>query len=68
MTKLHNLVHFGELDLHVKAVKTLISNTNGMDFSQDSGDYLIEQKVIALYLNEIGELIRNLYFLFHIFI
>ncbi|WP_251554000.1 hypothetical protein [Neobacillus muris] len=55
------LAHFGGLDLHVKAVKNLISNTNGTDFSRDNGDFAIEGKVFALYLNEIGELMRNLH-------
>jgi hypothetical protein len=53
------LAHFGGLDLHVKAVKTLIRNTNGTDFARKAGDFFIEDKVIALYLNEIGRLIRN---------
>ena len=54
------LAHFGGgLDLHVKAVKNLISNTNGTDFARDNGDFAIEGKVFALYLNEIGELMRN---------
>ncbi|RIW27628.1 hypothetical protein D3H55_22835 [Bacillus salacetis] len=54
------LAHFGGLDLHVKAVKTLISNANGTSFPEKEGDYSIGDKVVALYLNEIGELIRNL--------
>lgn len=55
----HELAHFGGLDLHVKAAKTMINNTNGMEFAEKAGDYIISEKVIALYLNEIGELIRN---------
>jgi hypothetical protein len=54
------LAPFGGLDLHIKAVRTLIANTNGTDFAKDNGDFAIEGKVFALYLNEIGELIRNL--------
>jgi hypothetical protein len=56
----NELAHFGGLDLHVKAVKNLIGSTNGTDFAKDNGDYAIEGKVFALYLNEIGELMRNL--------
>lgn len=57
----HELAHFGGLDLHVKATKTLISDSqNGMSFPEKEGDYGIGSKVVALYLNEIGELIRNL--------
>jgi hypothetical protein len=56
----HELAHFGGLELHIKAVKTLIANTEGTDFARDNGDFAIEGKVFALYLNEIGELIRNL--------
>ncbi|MBY6272484.1 MAG: hypothetical protein CW346_09765, partial [Bacillaceae bacterium] len=33
--------------------------TNGTDFARKAGDFFIEDKVIALYLNEIGRLIRN---------
>lgn len=55
----NELAHFGGLDLHVKAVKNLIGNTNGTDFARDNGDFAIEGKVFALYLNEIGELMRN---------
>ncbi|PFP29424.1 hypothetical protein COJ96_11005 [Bacillus sp. AFS073361] len=55
----NELAHFGGLDLHVKAVKNLIGNTNGTDFARDNGDFSIEGKVFALYLNEIGELMRN---------
>lgn len=53
------LAHFGGLDLHVKATKTMISNTNGMSFAEKAGDYIINEKVISLYLNEVGELIRS---------
>ncbi|SDN62438.1 hypothetical protein [Bacillus sp. OK048] len=56
----NELAHFGGLDLHIKSVKTLISNTHGIDFARDNGDFAIEGKVFALYLNEIGELMRNL--------
>ncbi|MBT2727815.1 hypothetical protein J7E63_12790 [Bacillus sp. ISL-75] len=55
----HQLAHFGGLDLHVKATKEMISDINGTSFPEKEGDYLITEKVIALYLNEIGELIRN---------
>ncbi|WP_342545425.1 hypothetical protein [Lysinibacillus sp. FSL K6-4013] len=55
------LAHFGGLDLHVKATKTLISDSqNGMSFPEKEGDYNIGNKVVALYLNEVGELLRNL--------
>lgn len=54
------LAHSGGLDLIVKATKHMISSTNNpMDFPEKEGDYLISDKVIALYLNEIGNLIRN---------
>lgn len=56
----HELAHHGGLDLHIKAVKTLIANTNGTDFAKENGDFAIEAKVFALYLNEVGELMRNL--------
>jgi hypothetical protein len=55
-----DLANFGGLDLHVKAVKALIHNTDGMNFAEQEGDYLINDKVIALYLNEIGHFIRQL--------
>ncbi|NRD76600.1 hypothetical protein HPT25_03730 [Bacillus sp. BRMEA1] len=52
---------FGGLDLHVKATKTLISDSQyGMSFPEKEGDYNIVNKVVALYLNEVGELLRNL--------
>lgn len=55
------LAHFGGLDLHVKAIKTLIGGSqNGMSFPEKEGDYNIGSKVVALYLNEVGELLRNL--------
>lgn len=53
------LAHFGGLDLHVKATKHMIGDTNGMSFPEKEGDYLIAQKVAALYLNEIGEMLRS---------
>jgi hypothetical protein len=53
------LAHFGGLDLHVKTVKTLIENTNGMSFAEQEGDYAIQDKVTALYLNHIGQFIRD---------
>ncbi|MCS1391196.1 hypothetical protein NXZ77_06410 [Lysinibacillus boronitolerans] len=57
------LAHFGGLDLHVKATKALIGDSqNGMSFPEKEGDYEIGSKVVALYLNEIGELLRNLSF------
>jgi len=55
------LAHFGGLDLHVKVTKMLIGDSqNGMSFPEKEGDYNIGSKVVALFLNEIGELIRNL--------
>jgi hypothetical protein len=59
-TEEKQLSHFGGLDLHVSAVKTLIQNTNGMNFAEQDGDYMIQDKVTALYLNEIGYFIRKL--------
>ncbi|WP_288586014.1 MULTISPECIES: hypothetical protein [Lysinibacillus] len=57
------LAHFGGLDLHVKATKVLISDSqNRMSFPEKEGDYEIGSKVVALYLNEIGELLRNISF------
>lgn len=57
------LAHFGGLDLHVKATKMLIGDSqNGMSFPEKEGDYEIGSKVVALYLNEVGELLRNLSF------
>ncbi|WP_416150248.1 hypothetical protein ACM26V_04475 [Salipaludibacillus sp. HK11] len=53
------LAHFGGLDLHVKATKNMISNTNGMSFPEKDGDFLITDKVAVLYINEIGEMLRN---------
>ncbi|WCF11521.1 hypothetical protein NDS46_31685 (plasmid) [Paenibacillus thiaminolyticus] len=54
------LAHFGGLDLHVKAARTLISATySPMDFPEKEGDFNVGIKVVALLLNEIGELIRN---------
>ncbi|PLS14923.1 hypothetical protein CVD28_25745 [Bacillus sp. M6-12] len=53
------LAHFGGLDLHVNATKAMISDTNGMSFPEKEGDFLIKDKVAALYLNEIGEMLRN---------
>lgn len=54
-----HLASFGGLDLHVKATKEMISDINSTSFAEKEGDYEILNKVIALYLNEIGELIRN---------
>jgi hypothetical protein len=54
------LAHFGGLDLTVKAIKTMIGNIHGTDFARDNGDYAIEDKVIALILNEVGSAIRYL--------
>ncbi|MEC1722836.1 hypothetical protein [Schinkia azotoformans] len=57
------LAHFGGLDIHVKATKMLIGDSqNGMSFPEKEGDYDIGSKVVALYLNEVGELLRNLSF------
>ncbi|WP_391558954.1 hypothetical protein [Robertmurraya sp.] len=54
------LAHFGGLDLAVKAARTLIAATNNpMSFPEKEGDYYISDKVVALLLNEVGELIRN---------
>lgn len=50
--------HFGGLNLHVKAVREIISQTDSR-FAQES-DPDIDSKIIALYLNEIGEFIRSL--------
>jgi hypothetical protein len=55
----NELAHFGGLDLHVKAVKILIENTNGMSFAESAGDYSIKDKVTALYLNQIGQFIKD---------
>ncbi|OIJ09404.1 hypothetical protein BKP35_16230 [Anaerobacillus arseniciselenatis] len=55
------LAHFGGLDLHVKAAKAMIGNTDGMTFPEKHGDIFIAEKVAALYLNEIGEMLRNSY-------
>jgi hypothetical protein len=54
-----HLASFGGLDLHVKATKEMISDINSTSFVEKDGDYEITNKVIVLYLNEIGELIRN---------
>jgi hypothetical protein len=54
------LAEFGGLDVQVKAVKHLISNLSRLDFHQEKGEYPIERKIYALYLNEIGKLMRNL--------
>ncbi|RKJ75040.1 hypothetical protein D7X33_18380 [Butyricicoccus sp. 1XD8-22] len=54
------LAHFGGLDLMVNATKYMIgASANPMVFPEKAGDYNINYKVIALYLNEIGELIRT---------
>jgi hypothetical protein len=55
----NELAHFGGLDLHVKAVKILIQNTHGMSFAEQAGDFNITDKVIALYLNQIGQFIKD---------
>ncbi|MCY9666428.1 hypothetical protein M5X11_15905 [Paenibacillus alginolyticus] len=56
----NKLAHFGGLDLAVKAARQLISSTQGpMSFPEKNGDYDIRSKVVALLLNEVGELIRN---------
>lgn len=55
-----SLAHFGGLDLVLKAARQLISAThNSMSFPEKEGDYDISDKVVALLLNEVGELIRN---------
>ncbi|MCP1161307.1 hypothetical protein [Bacillus infantis] len=54
-----HLAHFGGLDLHVTATKALISDIDGLSFPEKEGDYLIREKVAALYLNEIGQLLRE---------
>jgi hypothetical protein len=54
------LTLFSGLDLQMKAVKHLIHNTVRSDFDQEKGGYPTERKLFALYLNEIGELMRNL--------
>jgi hypothetical protein len=54
------LAEFGGLDVQVKAVKHLIQNISRVDFSPPKDNYPTERKVFALYLNEIGELMRNL--------
>lgn len=54
------LAHFGGLDLTVKAARSLIAATHHpMSFPEKEGDYSIRDKVVALLLNEVGELIRN---------
>jgi hypothetical protein len=54
------LTLFSGLDLQMKVVKHLIHNTVRSDFDQEKGGYPTERKLFALYLNEIGELMRNL--------
>jgi hypothetical protein len=54
------LTLFSGLDLHMKVVKHLIHNTVRSDFDHEKGGYPTERKMFALYLNEIGELMRNL--------
>lgn len=56
------LAHFGGLDLHVTATKEMISEVNGLTFPEKEGDHLIREKVAALYLNEVGEFLRNSFF------
>ncbi|PKG46532.1 MULTISPECIES: hypothetical protein [unclassified Planococcus (in: firmicutes)] len=54
------LAHFGGLDLHVNTTKHLISSTlESISFAEKEGDFLIGDKVAALYLNEIGEFYRH---------
>jgi uncharacterized protein (UPF0303 family) len=53
------LAHYGGSDLHVTATKEMISNLNVLTFPEKDGDHLIAEKVAALYLNEIGEFLRN---------
>jgi hypothetical protein len=53
------LAHFGGLDLHVKATKYMISDNATLSFPEKDGDSLIHEKVAALYLNEVGELLRS---------
>jgi hypothetical protein len=53
------LALFSGLDLQMKVVKHLIHNTVRSDFDQEKGGYPTERKMFALYLNEIGELMRN---------
>jgi hypothetical protein len=54
------LTLFSGLDLQMKAVKHLIHNTVRSDFDKENDGYPTERKMFALYLNEIGELMRNL--------
>jgi hypothetical protein len=54
------LTLFSGLDLQMKAVKHLIHNTVRSDIDQEKGGDFAERKMFALYLNEIGELMRNL--------
>jgi hypothetical protein len=54
------LAEFGGLDVQVKAVKHLIQNISRLDFSPPNDNYPTERKTFALYINEIGELMRNL--------
>ncbi|OLN21324.1 hypothetical protein BTO30_15550 [Domibacillus antri] len=53
------LAHFGGLDLHVKATKAMIADISPLHFPEKEGDHLIREKVAALYLNEVGEFLRN---------
>lgn len=54
------LAHFGGLDLQVNVVKYLIGDTLApLDFAEKNGDFLIGDKVTALFLNEIGEFYRH---------
>jgi hypothetical protein len=55
----HELAEFGGLDVQVKAVKHLITNISRVDFSPPKDRFPTERKIFALYLNEIGELMRN---------
>lgn len=59
-TDVEELAHFGGLDLHINVVKYMISETlSPMDFPEKEGDFLIGDKVAALYLNEIGDFYRH---------
>ncbi|TCJ00958.1 hypothetical protein [Cytobacillus praedii] len=53
------LAKFGGLDLHIKATREMISNVSAASFPEKDGDLDIYYKIAALYLNEIGYLLRN---------
>ncbi|PFN76548.1 hypothetical protein COJ85_32510 [Bacillus sp. AFS076308] len=42
------LAHFGGLDLHVKATKMMIINTNGFDLGKTADDYLVTNALSRL--------------------